>query len=82
MGIGGPIWEVVVMNYYKKIAVSKALGVAPGEMFIMSELGEDCIFRLREYGLEVRIGTRWYPSTQMEFILNGSLGDILSLRGA
>lgn len=69
------------MNYYKKIAVSKAIGVAPGDLFIMSELGDECVFRLQESGLEVRIGTSWYPSTQMEFILNGSLGDIINLKG-
>lgn len=69
------------MNYYKKLLVSKALGISVGSLFIMSELGDECIFRLTETGLEVRIGTSWYPSFRMDEILSGELGDIVHIGG-
>lgn len=69
------------MNYYKKLAVIKVLGITVGSMFCLSELGDDCIFRITEQGLEARIGTSWYPSNRMDEILLGTLGDIMLIGG-
>ena len=70
------------MNYFKKIAVSKALGVGLGEVFIMSDADEECFYRITENGLEIRIAREWYPSVQFEDIMSGKLGDIISIRSA